>query len=108
MQNEKNSGRGKKVYNRIKYNPSRRPKLRSGPHLFEVVEISENELWLTTDNIQNLEKKISGELTLLDGDAIAIEGTVIWKTDNDIGLKLENLIPPGKLLKEMGNLISSE
>ncbi len=108
MEKDKGADRESRTYNKIIYNPSQRPKLRTKSHIFDVVEITEKEAWLTTDNIFNLEKKIQGNMTFLGGETMDVEGVVIWKKGNDIGLKFENMISSGTLLKELRGLLSRE
>ena len=106
MEKGEDKDQEKRAYNRIKYNPNKRPKLQIETNIFEVVEISEKELWLTSDNKIDLDKNIEGKLTFLNGESVGIEGIVLWEEDILLGVQLENLIPSEMIIREQRYLIS--
>ena len=105
MEKDEDKGQEIRCYNKIKYNPRNRLKFYTEIHKFDVVEITEKDLWLTSDIKINLGKKIQGVLTLLNGESLDIEGIIIWKQDNDFGLKFKNLRSSDILLKELHHVI---
>ena len=48
-----------------------------------------------------LPEYVNGKLTLLHGESITIEGTILWEQDDDFGLYLKNLIASAILQKEL-------
>ncbi len=107
MEKDEYNGLEKRVYNRIKYNPKKRPKLQIKTHFFEVTDISENGLSFVNDKKIYLDMKIRGKLTFLSGESVDIEGIVLWEKDNVLGVQFKNLIPSDKILKELRHLIKS-
>ena len=87
-------------YPRAEYLNVERPRLKIEKHKFEVLDISQRGLKFLNDKEINLSEYISGELTLLCGESIAIEGSLIWEQDDDFGLTLNNLIPSDMIQKE--------
>jgi len=49
--------------------------------------------------------RITGKLTFLSGESVDIEGMVLWKKDNILGVQFENLIPSDIITKEQRHLI---
>ena len=105
MEKDEDKGQERRSFNRIKYNFKNRPKLYTKSDIFDVVEITEKDLWLTSNNKTHLNKKIQGVLTFLNGESLDMEGIVIWKEDNYFGLKFENLKSSDMLLKELRHLM---
>ena len=75
-------------------------RLKIGEHEFEVLDISQIGLKFLNDKEVNLSEYISGKLTLLCGESIDIEGSLIWEQDDDFGLYLKNYIPYDMIQKE--------
>ena len=82
----------RRKYLRIKYLNVEKPKLKIGKHKFEVLDISQRGLKFLNDKEITLSEYISGKLTFLYGESIAIEGSLAWEQDDDFGLYLKNLI----------------
>ena len=98
-------------YPRAEYLNIERPRLKIQKHQFEVLDISKIGLKFLNDKEVNLSEYISGELTFLCGESIAIEGSLIWEQDDDFGLNFNNLIPSDIIQKEelyIQELLSSE
>ena len=97
---KKYEGTERRKYPREVYLNIEGPRLKIGKHTFEVLDISQIGLKFLNDKEVLFSEYISGELTFLYGESIAIEGSVIWEQDDDFGLYLKNLIPSDMIQKE--------
>jgi hypothetical protein len=98
----------KREFNRILYNPQKRPKIQIDTHAFEIVDISEKGLGLVNDKKVPLDVMIQGKLTFLCGESVDIAGTILWEQDNILGIQFDSLIPSDKITKELLHLISND
>ena len=86
---------------RIAYKPNQRPVLKVKQHEFEVADISASGLRLLNDrNIQLGEDWINLTAILLDGEAIEMEGKIVWRKDDEFGLRLRTFIPKSVMRKQ--------
>jgi hypothetical protein len=95
------NGSEKRNYIRIVYKPNQRPILKVKQHEFEVSDISATGLRLLNDkNIQLGEDWINLTAILLDGEAIEMEGKIVWKKNDEFGLRLRTFIPTSVISKQ--------
>ncbi len=95
------NGSEKRNYIRIVYKPNQRPILKVKQHEFEVSDISATGLRLLNDrNIQLGEDWINLTAILLDGEAIEMEGKIVWKKDDEFGLRLRTFIPTSVISRQ--------
>ena len=78
----------RRLFLRREYKPNERPTLKIGKFDFEVIDISKRGLRFINKNKINLEGWISGTLTFLDNRSIEIDGIIVRKQNNEIGLHL--------------------
>ena len=101
MSEKKSEEQEKRRYYRIEYPASMRPILKIRKHEFEVMDISEKGIMFLADKKTRFGRWVSGEITFYDGQTIGIEGKVVWKHENDIGMFLNlKSIPYSKILSE--------
>ena len=100
METNPYEGSERRTYFRILYPPDKRPKLIVGEHQFEIADISEGGIRLINTQNAKLEETIRGSTTFLYGETMDIEGAVVWKQNNEIGLLLKAYIPPAVMQKE--------
>ncbi|UCH22469.1 MAG: PilZ domain-containing protein [Deltaproteobacteria bacterium] len=101
MESNYYDGSEKRNYFRIVYKPNQRPILKVKHHEFEVSDISETGLRLLNDrNIQLGADWIRLTAILLDGEAIEMEGKIVWKKDDEFGLRLRTFIPTATIKRE--------
>jgi hypothetical protein len=101
MQSNYYSGSEKRNYIRIVYRPNQRPVLKVKQHEFEVSDISATGLRLLNDsNIQLGEDWIHLTAILLDGEAIEMEGKIVWRKDDEFGLRLRTFIPKSVIRRQ--------
>ena len=87
-------------YPRTEYLNLEGSRLKIGKHRFEVLNISQSGLNFLNDAEILFPDYISGELTFLCSEPIAVEGFVTWEQDDDFGLYLKNLMPSDIIQKE--------
>jgi len=72
-------------YNII-YSP-KEAKLAIGNHEYKVLDTSFVGLRFEAKDNMPFEKEIHGTLTFSDGESRAVQGSIVWMQDNEIGLK---------------------
>ena len=99
---EKNSERReKRGYYRIEYPASMRPTLKIRKHEFEVIDISEKGVRFLFDKNIKFGRWVNGDVSFYDGEAIGVEGKIVWKDEENIGMFLTiKSIPYSKILSE--------
>ena len=85
---------------RTKYSGIKKPRLKIGKNKLKVFDISQRGLKFVKEEEVNLSEYISGNLTFLCGESLAIEGSLIWEQDDNFALYLKNLIPSDMIQKE--------
>ena len=101
MQSNYYNGSEKRNYIRIVYRPNQRPVLKVKQHEFEVSDISAAGLRLLNDsNIQLGQDWINLTAILLDGEAIEMEGKIVWRKDDEYGLRLRTFIPKSVISRQ--------
>ena len=98
---KKGGNQEKRRYYRIEYPVSLRPILKIRKHEFEVVNISEKGVMFLADKKMRFGRWMSGEVTFYDGQPIGIEGKIVRKHENNIGMFLTiKPIPYSRILSE--------
>jgi len=101
MDEKKSEREEKRRYYRIEYPASLRPTLKIRKHEFEVVNISEKGVMFLADKKIEFGRWVSGDVTFFDGQPIGIEGKIVRKHENNIGMFLTiKPIPYSKILSE--------
>ena len=100
MKDNEYEGSDRRTFFRIFYQPTKKPKLIVGEHEFEIADISEGGIRLINDQNIKLEGPVSGKTTFLYGESINIEGEVVWKQNNQVGILLKDYILPATMEKE--------
>ena len=101
MQSNYYNGSEKRNNIRIVYRPNQRPVLKVKQHEFEVSDISATGLRLLNEsNIPLGEDWINLTAILLDGEAIDMEGKIVWRKDDEFGLRLRTFIPRSVINKQ--------
>ena len=100
MKSEEYEGSERRVYFRILYRSTKRPKLVTGKHEFEIADISEGGIRLINNQNIKLAESVRGTTTFLCGESVEIEGTIVWEQNNEIGLLLKDYISPATMQKE--------
>ena len=101
MDEKKREDQERRRYYRIEYPVSLRPTLKIRKHQFEVVNISEKGVMLVAEKKASFGRWVSGEITFSDGQTMGIEGEVVRKNENNIGIFLTiKSIPYSKILSE--------
>ncbi|MEE8399238.1 MAG: PilZ domain-containing protein [Desulfobacterales bacterium] len=93
-------------YLRLEYQPEERPPITNRDQTFQVLDISRTGIRIWNDGEIKPKDRIRGQLTLVSGQVLDVEGTVEWKYDNEFGLSLTHLIPASVLEKERTYVIS--
>ena len=62
-------------------------------HLYKVIDISQEGLRFIDDGDFTGSDLVEGILKFSDDDTRKIEGTIIWRSDNEIGIKFKTLQP---------------
>jgi len=100
LQNVLKSGsHERRKFVRLGYPSTKRPVLKFGEHEIEVMDISENGIRLLNDKKIDLGQSIHGEIVLLSGRSMRVDGEVQWSLNNEVGL-LMALIPSTVIDKE--------
>jgi len=107
MTKEDEKGGANRSFNRIIYNPQERPNITIGDHVFAVADISEKGLRLISDKKIKPDLKLKGKLTLLCGEALDVQGVIIWQEGSDFGLQFDNLLASDIILKEQRHILVS-
>jgi len=101
MDEKKRENQENRRYYRIEYPASLRPTLKIRKHEFEVVNISEKGVMFLTDKKTSFARWVSGEVIFYDGQAIGVEGKIVWKHEESIGMFLTiKSIPYSRILSE--------
>ena len=88
-------------YYRIEYPALMRPTLKIRKHEFEVVNISEKGVMFLAEKKIKFGRWVSGEVTFYDGQSMGIEGKIVRKYENNIGMVLPiKSIPYSRILSE--------
>ena len=91
----------KRKFYRVEYPDSMRPTLRVRKHEFEVANISEKGVMFLTDGKARFGKWVNGDVIFSDGQTLAVEGKIVRKRENNIGIFLTiKPIPYSKILSE--------
>jgi hypothetical protein len=101
-------GPERRSYARIVYRPNVRPRLNVGANGFEVLDINEGGIRFQNLNQVPLYERVTGSLTLLDGDVVDIDGKVEWQEGGEVGVSFEFLIPSAIIEKEQRHIILNE
>ncbi len=100
MKNNHYKGQEKRKHIRIIYPDSYSPKFNIIAQEFDVKNISEGGLRFGSDKKINIKGWINGKLTFQNGDTLDIDGIVIKKKGNEVGLKFITPLPMSIILKE--------
>ena len=101
MDEKKGKKQEKRKYYRIEYPASLRPTLKIRKHEFEIVNISEKGVMFLSDKKSRFARWVNGEVTFYDGQAIGVEGRIVWKHAENIGMFLMiKSIPYARILSE--------
>lgn len=100
MKNNDYTGEEKRQHLRIEYPPHFSPKFNIQTQEFEVKNISEGGLRFISDKKITLQGWISGMLEFKTGNSQEIEGIVVRKKGNHIGLKFITPLPESVIRKE--------
>ena len=101
MDEKKRENQEKRRYYRVEYPASARPSLKIRKHEFEIVNISEKGVMFVADKKTAFGRWVSGEVTFSDGETMGIEGKVVRKHENNIGMSLTiKPIPYSRILSE--------
>ena len=91
----------KRRYFRIDYPASMKPTIKIRKHEFEVVNISEKGVMFLAEKKIKFGRWVSGEVTFYDGQSMGIEGKIVRKYENNIGMFLTiKSIPYSRILSE--------
>ena len=91
MDKEKYDGSERRQYFRHKliYSPEKRLTFEIQKHSYEVIDISQEGLRFVDDGHLIVEDHVDGILKFSDGEIRKIEGTIIWRSNNEIGIKFK-------------------
>ena len=85
---------------RIIYKPSQPCTLKIDGKDYNVIDICEAGLKFVNGYKEKLKNRIKGELFLLDGDSVLIDGRIVWQRDGFVGVSLNHYIPAETIEKE--------
>ncbi len=71
------------------YSPKEKIKLKVRNHEFEVLDISQEGFRLIDDGALPLDEHIQGILIHSDNKSRKIKGTIVWRLNNEIGIRFE-------------------
>jgi len=101
MDEKKTENEEQRKYYRIEYPASMRPTIKITKNEFEVVDISEKGVRFSVDEEMIFGRWVSAEVTFCDGETVTIEGRIVRKHENNIGMLLSiKAIPYSKILSE--------
>jgi len=91
MDKKKYDGSERRQYFRheLIYSPEKRLTFEIQKHAYEVIDISQEGLRFVDDGHLIVEDHVDGILKFSDGETRNIEGTIIWRSNNEIGLKFK-------------------
>ena len=99
--NKRKENQEKRRYYTVEYPASMRPSLKIRKHKFEIVNISEKGVMFVADKKTAFGRWVSGEVTFYDGQTMGIEGKVVRRHENNIGMCLTiKPIPYSRILSE--------
>ncbi|UCD33078.1 MAG: PilZ domain-containing protein [Desulfobacterales bacterium] len=78
----------RRKYSRREFKPKEKPTLKIGKIEFEIIDISERGLRFINKHQINLEGWVSGTLTFSNRHSIEIDGIIVRKKKNEIGMHL--------------------
>ena len=92
MDEKKYDGFERRQYFRHKliYSPEKRLTFKIQEHAYEVIDISQEGLRFVDDGHLLSKDKVNGILEFSNGETRKIEGTIIWRLNNEIGLKFKS------------------
>ena len=83
---------------RLEYPRTQRPRLNLGEMGFEIVNISERGIKIINDRPLGLDRSVKGEVDLLCGKHLQVEGEVSWSLNNEMGLMI--VTTPASFIEE--------
>ena len=95
MDKKKYDGFERRQYFRHKliYSPEKNLTFEIQAHPYEVIDISQEGLRFVDDGHLTATDHVNGILKFSDDDIRKIEGTIIWRSGNEIGIKFKTLQP---------------
>ncbi len=93
----------RREFERFEYPATERPLLKCGEHEFQIINISEKGLKLFNEKKVELNPVINGEVILLSGRSIIVNGEISWSLSNEFGILLDP-IPTSIITEEKGVL----
>ena len=99
------TGPERRNYFRVIYKPSERAGFQIAGDRFEVLDINEGGVRFLNSHAIVVPAFIKGQLHLLNGDRIEIEGKNEWEQDGEVGISLSYLIPSDVIEKEQRYII---
>jgi hypothetical protein len=93
----------RREFERLEYPDTKRPLLKCGGREFPILNISEKGLKLFNEKKIELNPVINGEITLLSGRSILVNGEILWSLSNEFGMLLDP-IPTSIITEERGIL----
>ena len=101
MDEKERENQEKRQYYRVEYPDPLRPTVKIRKHAFEIVNISEKGVMFVVEKKTAFGRWVSGEVTFSDGETVGIEGKIVRKHKNNIGMFLTiKHIPYPKILSE--------
>ena len=108
METDSYQGPERRNYNRIVYKPKTRPRLMVGAYEFQVLDINEGGLRFENLEHVQLNERLNGSMTFLNGLTVDIDGQVEWQENGEVGLSFEFLIPTAVIEQEQRHIILNE
>jgi hypothetical protein len=94
----------RREFARFEYPDTERPVLKCGKHEFQIINISERGLKLFNEQKIELNPVINGEVTLLSGRSIIVNGEISWSLSNEFGMLLDPI--PTSIITEERSVVS--
>lgn len=108
MDTESYQGPERRGYARVVYKPKTRPCLTVGANEFEVLDINEGGMRFENLDQVPLNERLTGSMTLLNGDVVDVDGKIEWHESGEVGVSFEFLIPSEIIEKEQRHIILNE
>jgi len=94
----------RREFERLEYPDTERPLLKCGEHEFQIINISERGLKLFNEKKIELNPVINGEVILLSGRSIIVNGEIQWSLSNEFGMLLDPI--PAYIITEESGILS--
>jgi len=98
-------GSDRRKYFRVTYPLDDTPKLLIRTHEIKTINVSERGICFLNEENVKFAESLSGKIKFRDGEIFTVEGKVVWKRKDLVGVRLIIPIPYKRIIKEQRYII---